>query len=236
MISSIDGRLLPGRWTKPVDGNDQNIIGKHYDQVADRLEADGWMVGRTSMADYANGKPHPVLTSDINLREVFIGNRNGRNVAVAIDLKGKLHYDQDEAEGNHIIAILGNDVPDDYLGELRQDGISYLMTDDGPTGMEHAMDVLGDVFGIKSIMLQGGGVTNGHFLKAGLIDEMSLLIYPGIDGLSGIPSIFDYHGESEEKPAQGQTLRFLNAETLENGLLWVRYEFSKEISQSSDGL
>ena len=46
-------------------------------------------------------------------------------------------------------------------------------------------------FGIETLSLQGGGIINGAFLKAGLLDELSLLIYPGIDGLSGVPSVFE---------------------------------------------
>ncbi|WP_027174167.1 hypothetical protein [Methylobacterium sp. 10] len=47
---------------------------------------------------------------------------------------------------------------------------------------------------------------DGTFLKAGLIDEISLLMSPPIDGLAGVPSPFDHHGEPSEKsppPAGG---------------------------------
>jgi 5-amino-6-(5-phosphoribosylamino)uracil reductase len=38
---------------------------------------------------------------------------------------------------------------------------------------------------------------------------MSVLIYPGIDGLAGVPSIFEYSGEDGELLAAGQPLRHL---------------------------
>ena len=47
--------------------------------------------------------------------------RKGRNVAVAIDPQGKLHYGEDNVSGNHAIAILGEQVYDEYLSELRED-------------------------------------------------------------------------------------------------------------------
>ena len=80
-------------------------------------------------------------------------------------------------------------------------------------------------FGIRSISLQGGGIINGAFLAAGLIDELSLVIYPGIDGLSGVPSIFEYLGKPGMKPAASQTLELKSAGRLEKGVVWLRYTF-----------
>ncbi|CAO4141166.1 hypothetical protein PKCBPO_00812 [Methylorubrum thiocyanatum] len=52
------------------------------------------------------------------------------------------------------------------------------------------MDALGETFGIETLLLEGGGAINGAFLKAGLIDEISVLIHPAVDGLAGVQSIF----------------------------------------------
>ncbi len=81
--------------------------------------------------------------------------------------------------------------------------------------MEAALETLAKAFGIKTLLLEGGGKINGTFLKAGLIDEVSVLIYPGIDGLAGVPCIFEYVGKSDEKPAEGQSLRHLTTATLD---------------------
>jgi riboflavin biosynthesis pyrimidine reductase len=114
-------------------------------------------------------------------------------------------------------------VTDEYLAELREDGVSYLFA--GPDGhdLHRAMDILGEAFGVKTLLLEGGGTINGAFLKAGLVDEISLLVYPGIDGLAGVPSIFEYGGGAGEKPAAGRSLRHLATETLEGGLVWLHY-------------
>jgi riboflavin biosynthesis pyrimidine reductase len=41
------------------------------------------------------------------------------------------------------------------------------------------------------LLVEGGGGANGAFLRAGLIDEISLVICPAIDGANGAPSVFD---------------------------------------------
>lgn len=64
-------------------------------------------------------------------------------------------------------------------------------------------------------------------LAASLIDELSLVIYPGIDGLTTAPSIFEYLGASDERPASGQSLELLSSKTLDNGIVWLRYRFHR---------
>ena len=124
-------------------------------------------------------------------------------MAVAIDPSGKLHYGQDHAAGDHVIAVVGEQVPDGYLRELREDGVSYLFA--GPDGRDlaRALATLSRDFGLETLLLEGGGRINGAFLNAGLIDEVSVLVYPGIDGLAGVSSIFEYPGASGDRPRRG---------------------------------
>lgn len=122
------------------------------------------------------------------------------------------------------MAILGEHVSDEYLAELREDGISYLFAGADGLDLQAAMATLGDQFGIETLLLEGGGTINGAFLKADLIDEISLLLYPGIDGLAGIPRIFEYHGSStNDLPAAGRSLRLLSVEILASDIVWMRY-------------
>ena len=224
MVSSIDGRLLPGRWTPPAAGIAPGWEHRHYEAVAARLGAEGWMVGRKSMQDFAKGTERPDANASDELYDTHVADRRGRDVAVAIDPRGRLHYGQDNAGGDHIIAVIGQQVSDAYLAELQADGVSYLFAGADGTDLDVAMDVLGEAFGIETILLEGGGITNGAFLKAGLIDEISLLVYPGIDGLAGVPSIFEFLGADDDRPAAGKALRHFGTETLEGGVVWLRYK------------
>lgn len=113
---------------------------------------------------------------------------------------------------------------DAYLRELREDGVSYLFA--GPDGrnLQLALGTLGRDFGLETLLLEGGGRINGAFLKAGLIDEISVLVYPGIDGLAGVSSIFEHQGPVDDHPAAGRSLRHLSTETLDGGTVWLRYK------------
>jgi 5-amino-6-(5-phosphoribosylamino)uracil reductase len=85
------------------------------------------------------------------------------------------------------------------------------------------MERIGALFGVKTLLLEGGGGINGAFLKARLIDEFSTLIHPAVDGVAGTQSIVDYHGPEGDKPGAGQSLRLTHCETLEGGMVWLRH-------------
>ncbi|HEY0789924.1 MAG TPA: dihydrofolate reductase family protein [Chthoniobacterales bacterium] len=66
-----------------------------------------------------------------------------------------------------------------------------------------------------------GGHINGAFLQAGLVDEVSLLLVPGIDGRHDIAATFD-----GMNPPDGQAvaLRLKSVEQRAKDSLWFRYE------------
>ena len=99
---------------------------------------------------------------------------------------------------------------------LQRKGISYLFAGAKGDDLHTAMQTLAETFGVESLSLQGGGIIDGAFLQAGLIDELSLVIYPGIDG-----------SKDSTSPSQGQSLELLSVQEMENGVLWLRYKFHK---------
>ena len=116
---------------------------------------------------------------------------------------------------------------EESLAHLRERQISYVLVSDA-TDLRAGFEAVGREFGIRSVSVQGGGILNGALLAEGLIDELSLVVYPGIDGLSGVPSIFEYTGGITEYPAQGQRLQLLSASQREHGVMWIQYKFHKD--------
>jgi riboflavin biosynthesis pyrimidine reductase len=223
MGTSIDGRLHPSRFTTAAEGISAEVLRGHYEAVAGRFEAEGWIVGRKTMAEMAKGNERAVAAAPAVPRTPHVANRNGRDLAIAIDPSGRVHYGKDNIGGDHVVAVLSEQVPDGYLAELREDGVSYIFA--GPAGddLPGAMAQLADVFGVRKLLLEGGGRINGSFLKHRLIDEFSTLIFPGVDGVAGVPSIVDYEGADDERPGVGQALRLIGCETLEGGMVWLRH-------------
>jgi riboflavin biosynthesis pyrimidine reductase len=86
-----------------------------------------------------------------------------------------------------------------------------------------ALEQLASLFGVKKLLLEGGGKINGAFLKHKLIDEFSTLIFSAVDGVAGTQSIVDYDGPDGDRPGAGQSLRSIHCEALEGGMVWLRH-------------
>mgnify|MGYP001466790892 CR=1 FL=1 len=109
----------------------------------------------------------------------------------------------------------------DYLAHLQSAGVSYLFCGTRHIDLRVALDKLRRTLGLRKVMLEGGGKFNGSMLKAGLIDEISQVVVPVVDGGIGISSIFDIPGKPPKRAAA--VLRLKSHATLPGGVNWLRY-------------
>lgn len=145
--------------------------------------------------------------------------------AVVIDGEGTVHWKNGmvnrRGEAMHVIVVLHENVSDAYIAHLRQAGVSYIFAGKEKLDLPLAVQKLEVQFGIKSMLLSGGGIVDMAFLQAGLIDEISLVIPPVIDGSLNLASAFD------DSPFAGQhgpvALRLIDVQRIERDGLWLRY-------------
>ena len=223
MGTSIDGRLHPSRFTSPAKGISRDVLRGHYERVHDQFGADGWIVGRRTMSEMAKGAERTHADAPKVARKAHIAARSGRKLAIGIDASGRVHYGKDNIGGDHVVAVLGEEVSDAYLTELRENGVSYIFAGTNGDDLPRAMEEIASLLAVKTLLLEGGGKINGAFLKHKLIDEFSTLIHPAIDGLAGVQSIVDYDGHERDRPGAGQSLSLTHCETLEGGMVWLRH-------------
>ena len=214
MVASLDGRLLHERWT----GLPEEAIDL-YEAIADSFDADGWIVGRTTMETYLPSGPENLTDMSGGLAD-HIGDRADRPLAIAFDRTGKLLPDSDEVEGCHLVLLLSEQVAKSHVDALIEKGVSVIFSGPEGSNIEKALDTISEAFGAKTLLLEGGGILNGAFLKKKLIDETSTLIVPVLDGQSGIPSIYDHQGE-----ICGQPLKLLDIKRLEHDAVWLHHAF-----------
>lgn len=77
---------------------------------------------------------------------------------------------------------------------------------------------LHEAFGIKKLLLEGGGKINGSFLAADLVDELSLLLAPVVDSSVGTPMLFD----AGAVPV-ARRLKLASVQKRLGELVWLRY-------------
>lgn len=218
MMSSLNDRQHPGRWTERPHGSREDF-GELYEGIHDRLDGDAWLVGRVTMGEMSEVSAHPPASFDPPPRPLHVARRSTSH-AVAIDRAGKLHFDKGDFGGDHVVILLGGGVADEHLAELVADGVSYFVSDGEEVDLEGALDVLGDRFGIRRLMLEGGGTANGSVLAAGLVDELSVLMCTALDGGIGAQGIV----ADGEAGLKGRVrLSLASAETLEHGVVHLRY-------------
>ena len=84
------------------------------------------------------------------------------------------------------------------------------------------MEILTSEFGVEKLIIVGGGHINGGFLEAGLIDEISLLLAPGVDTRKGQVALFDGCTWKSDSPYH---LKLQSVEQIPNTeVLWIRYQ------------
>ena len=61
-------------------------------------------------------------------------------------------------------------------------------------------------------------------LQTSLIDELSLVIALGVEGVPGRPSVFDIHGKPDALNVMEMALE--SCQVLEGNIVWLRYHFT----------
>ena len=214
--ASIDGRTLLSRW-RP----DPAPLRGMFERVHDELAPDAWLIGRGTGKEYSKRESYPAQTSETFPREHWFARRDAKVWGVVLDARGKVAFGRSDIGGDAICAVLTKAVSDAHLAGLRSEGISYIFAGDTALDLGVTLDILSRELGIKRLIVEGGGTTNGSFLRAGLIDEIHLVLCPTVDGSKGAPSAFDGPEGAERMPLKSLILE--SSKALDGGALWLRY-------------
>src|SRR5512140_2153610 len=216
MASSVDGK---------IDGSALSSVMAEgeYEATGAKLKGDAWICGRTTMQQhFAEKKPFVSKSKkQAGPRPVFVA-RRAKSYAISVDTRGKLRWSGGDLDGDHLICVVSEKAPGDYLDMLREKRVSYVVAGKSSVNLIKAVKQLNENFGIRTLLLEGGGHINGAFLQAGLVDELSLLLVPGIDGRHDIPALFDGLSLSPSNK-KAVALRLKSVQRRKRDTLWLRY-------------
>jgi riboflavin biosynthesis pyrimidine reductase len=218
MCTTIDGKILGGRWGKLPGGTDSATL---FETTAASFGIGAWLVGTTTMKEFAGRNVKLPRASKPFIRGDHIADRKAKRLAIGADANGVLRFQESEVDGDHVVLLVTGRASNDYLAHLQSAGVSYLFCGKKEIDLHVALRKLGSAFHLRKLMLQGGGKFNGAMLKAGLVDEISHVIVPVADGGVGISSFFDIPGKPPPKAAA--TLRLLSRKSLPGSVTWMRY-------------
>ncbi len=204
-----DARSFHAFWSK-----------KDNDAIFKELNGQGWICGSRTMREFAEDGHFRSKTQKIAGEPSIFVARRSDSYAVAVDSRGSLLWNHSYVEGDHLVCFLSEQAPTDYLCMLRDKGISYVVAGREQVDLSYALRELSQHFGVERIILQGGGHINGGFLAQNLVDELSILMIPGLDGRHEYPSLFD--GIANDA-LQTVPLQLKSVVQREKDCLWIRY-------------
>ena len=220
MTVSLDGKVTGEHLAR----SNHSPASEVYYEINRNYEADAYACGRVTMEGSFTGGWYPDLSEfepAHSPMDYLVDDVTGF-YAVAFDPHGRLGWksdriiDVDEDPGYdkaQIIEVLTHDIDLRYLTYLQSMGISYIFAGDTEIDMEEALFKLRSYFGIKTLLLEGGSILNGAFQRAGVIDELSLVVDPVIGG-EGKPLCMD---------SKVEEYRLVDLKN-HDGILWLNYK------------
>ncbi len=224
MMATIDGKIGSKDATTDVVDDFLDI----YRDIDNGIAGNAWMCGRVTTKLYFAKKepaPLPIPTNAITPGD-FVGYPNATRYYVTVDTKGSLRFNDNfisfyPEHGNlHIIVIVTQSTPKEYLHYLQDKKISYLISEGSEVDFHGAMTKLNSLFHIRTLLLEGGARINGSMLKAGLIDQLYLLVIPRVLSDPQAPSVFE---DPHHNPADVTSFTLQKSEIKPRGCILLHY-------------
>ena len=225
MKMSIDGRI-DCAMTEKIQG-----VTEYYETL-EALEAPSTLSGRNTAELEMAEEGFFKSVSDLPYGKIgFSKNMDAKCYEIITDTHGKLLWADDRHDEKPMLIITSEQVSQEYLDYLDHKKISWISQEyldyldhkkiswiacgEESIDLTKAMEIQYNEFGVKRLAIVGGVTINGAFLVAGLLDEVSLLVGPAIDGRAGMTAVFDGISADHEP----FDLRFKSVKTYEDGAL-----------------
>lgn len=219
MMSSLDGHSLSDGWH-------MKGASDLYESTAAQFQADGWICGRVTMQEISHCDDFPRGLAKAPIPRVsYIVDRQASQYAISIDPKGAVPWKKNTALESHVVEVLTEAVSDDFLAYLQSVGVSYIFGGERDLDLQRVLTTLQAELHVDKLIVEGGAHVCGAFVDAGLVDEVSVLLLPLIDGRGDHPASFEISREVWRKPAY---LALTDVETVGDGAVWLRYTPSTE--------
>lgn len=219
MMTSVDGRI-----DCPMVGQ---LSTDEYYIALDRLGKCSKLSGRvTTVLECPAVKEETTAgtTGTPVGHEAFSVCRKADKYTITVDTHGKIRWKSNEADDHPLISIVTEDVSEEYLDSLTAQGISWIASGKGHIDLRRAVEILNEEFGVERLAIVGGGHICGGFAEVGLVDEVSVMVAPGIDGREGQTAMFDGIKKADCNPYK---LKLESVEQWETDIVWLRYKVKK---------
>lgn len=124
-----------------------------------------------------------------------------------------------------IIVLCSKNTPEEYLNFLKERNIDFIIAGKDQVDLKEALEKLNDLYGIKFLRVDSGGILNGILLREGLADEIHLLIHPELVGGMKLNSIF--HEPDISSLEDVIKVKLVHIDKLRDEIVWLKYKIDK---------
>ena len=182
MMVSIDEKI-DGRF---MDEPQSDPVGDYYEDWKNN-NGKAWGNGSNTHAKFFGYHEVDYDAYDINDIDYsdYILTDDEHNYIVTFDSKGKCNWNTNTVEYFGIsrnLMVLSKKTQKEYFAHLRALNIPYIFAGEDSIDLSVALNKLKNLFGIETLVMCGGSVINGAFFRENLVDEISLVVAPYVEG------------------------------------------------------
>lgn len=216
------GSTLDGKGTGEME---HKVNWTEYFRVGETFNEEAYAIGKNTMIQFTKNF-YPDLSKYAGVNKTgfndFVKKSETGKYIIVFDSKGSLGWPTEEIYKHEfynqafpnarILLVLTEQVKDEFLGYLQSIGVAYIIAGKENTDIKLAMKKVKELFGIKTVLLEGGPTLSCSFLKEGIVDVVSIVYYPMIGSKDG-NTIFG--------PSDLSEYEFVKHEELPDKTIWV---------------
>ncbi len=152
---------------------------------------------------------------------------------VVVDSQGRIQcwrQIQQSPWWGEVTLLCSKATPPAYIERVKALGIDVLVAGEDRVDFKVALEALNTRYGIQIVRTDTGGVLHGVLLRAGLVDEISVVLAPTLIGGTSPASLFVAPDLSPLAVPNAAPigLKLLHVENVEGDFVWLRYAVRKE--------
>ncbi len=212
ILSGLDGKIIGPFMGLPAT----RTASKEYGRIRGAYQADAWLYGTVTTREFTDWR-EPELEEGpfLALEEDFAAEASAPLYYVSIDPLGEVGWESGTFRkagrpDSHVIEVLTEKAPAAYRAYLQRRGVSYILAGKDSLDCRTACEKLYRLFGIRTLLVCGGGTINWTFVQQGVADELSLLLAPAFSRFLRRPPPLPGSSASVPAAESGQSGDFLS--------------------------
>lgn len=145
---------------------------------------------------------------------------------VVADSRGRVNWSFTGDDTTSLLILVCEATPLGYLQLLHDKGIGHLNAGREQVDLEEGLAKIAVALGAQTVVADSGGTFNAALLRAGLVDEIDVVVLPGLVGGTGTPSIMD--GNPLDSTGLPIRTELIDAQVTATGLIRARYRMINE--------